>query len=505
MEYSKYQKGFFNFLTHGKGNGVVNAVAGSGKSFSIIHALPLLKGKDSCVLAFNKHIVCEMREKLKKANIERVVVKTMHSLAMSVLMRKYNIALNQFTVTNKVKDWGDAKNWDEEYRNTVKEIIHLIYVTCPKNLGELKYNLEKHNIFPKSDEINRSYDIFKQLEANKKEANFDAFLYRAAKWNVTLPKFDFVFVDECQDLNRAQQLFMFKLLKPNTGRFIAVGDPKQAIYGFTGADVESFNRLVNMPNTTKLPLNETFRCGSNIVKKAQEIVPYIESWNGAGDGVVNDNAKLSEIKVGDLVLCRTNAPIVQLCLNYISKGVQAKIIGRDIKKTLSNFVLKVKTEKQIKEKIPVLWETVVDYMQRKVDEVVYTLKKNKAYEKLDLEELKELPSYKSIVDKKLIIETIYNSLNNEEAKTPVISIVEKINTIFNNKQGGIMLSTVHRAKGLEADRVFIVEPDILPAPWVKLDWQKTQEENLHYVAITRAKQYLGYVRDWTFYKKKNTN
>ena len=50
---------------------------------------------------------------------------------------------------------------------------------------------------------------------------------------------NFVFIDECQDLNACQRSLMLKAVKPNGGRFIAVGDPAQAIYGFAGADSDS--------------------------------------------------------------------------------------------------------------------------------------------------------------------------------------------------------------------------------------------------------------------------
>ena len=72
----------------------------------------------------------------------------------------------------------------------------------------------------------------------------------------------------------------------------------------------------------------------------------------------------------------------------------------------------------------------------------------------------------------------------------------KIKTIFTDEIEGICLSTVHKIKGLEANRVFIVRPDLLPLPNVR-SWQAIQEKNLEYVAITRAKLELIYDRKWT--------
>ena len=63
-------------------------------------------------------------------------------------------------------------------------------------------------------------------------------------------------------------------------------------------------------------------------------------------------------------------------------------------------------------------------------------------------------------------------------------LIEKINMIFSNEITGIVLSTIHKAKGLEADRVFIVRPDLIPSPNNIKAWQAKQEKNLEYVAIT---------------------
>jgi superfamily I DNA/RNA helicase len=61
------------------------------------------------------------------------------------------------------------------------------------------------------------------------------------------------------------------------------------------------------------------------------------------------------------------------------------------------------------------------------------------------------------------------------------------------KPEGTLLSSIHRAKGLEAKRVFILRSDLLPHPMAKSEWAKGQEKNLSYVAKTRAIETLVYV------------
>jgi superfamily I DNA/RNA helicase len=81
--------------------------------------------------------------------------------------------------------------------------------------------------------------------------------------------------------------------------------------------------------------------------------------------------------------------------------------------------------------------------------------------------------------------------------TDVSDLIDKIKTIFTDRLEGIVLSTIHKAKGLESDRVFIIRPDKIPLPNTKNNWQMVQEKNLEYVAITRARFDLIYDYEWT--------
>ena len=80
-----------------------------------------------------------------------------------------------------------------------------------------------------------------------------------------------------------------------------------------------------------------------------------------------------------------------------------------------------------------------------------------------------------------------------------------IDTIFTDDLKGIVLSTIHKAKGLEANRVFIIRPDLLPLPQCRKGWEFIQEKNLEYVAITRAKKDLIYDVSWSDEESDNEN
>ena len=70
---------------------------------------------------------------------------------------------------------------------------------------------------------------------------------------------------------------------------------------------------------------------------------------------------------------------------------------------------------------------------------------------------------------------------------------ELIEKIFTDEVKGIMLSTIHKAKGLENERVFFLCPELIPSKYATQPWQYEQENHLRYVAITRAKRELIYV------------
>ena len=83
---SKYQRTVYTYIRIGKGNAVIDAVAGSGKSTTIVEALKQIpKGKRVLFLAFNKAIVEEL--KIKIGNMPNVDIKTLHSLGASLCMR----------------------------------------------------------------------------------------------------------------------------------------------------------------------------------------------------------------------------------------------------------------------------------------------------------------------------------------------------------------------------------------------------------------------------------
>lgn len=72
--------------------------------------------------------------------------------------------------------------------------------------------------------------------------------------------------------------------------------------------------------------------------------------------------------------------------------------------------------------------------------------------------------------------------------------IAELRRLFSGKEeDSIILSTIHRAKGLEADQVFIVEPQLLPHPKAESDAARESERCLEFVAYARARKALYFV------------
>lgn len=99
-------------------------------------------------------------------------------------------------------------------------------------------------------------------------------------------QYRFILADEAQDLSSAQLEFLLKL-RAAGGRFVFVGDVRQAIYAFAGADARSFETIQQRTGAIKLELPVCYRCPQSHVELAQEIVPHIQAAPGARPGVVH--------------------------------------------------------------------------------------------------------------------------------------------------------------------------------------------------------------------------
>ena len=507
-KWSKFQEDIFSWIEHDQGHLVVEAVAGSGKTTTLVKCLDFISDKCKVLMsAFNTDIVTELKKRTKdKDNVE---VRTLHGLGL--LFIKRNIP--------QVSAIPEPFKYDSYIKNNIKELTSINTYTL-KGREYFRYieNIKKYVDFGRFylcqtvkdlefvenryaiDTIADEKEVALQVMEWGKNA-LETIDYTDMVWlpNVLFLKplgllYDFIFVDECQDLNKAERELVLKCFKMGS-RMISVGDSQQCLYSFAGSDPESFNALKSIPNTKCLPLSISYRCGKNIVDFAKKLVPTIEAADDAVEGEIIRNVALDCVKDGDMILCRNNAPLVQIYNEFLKLGRKAFIRGKDIGNNLKAIV---KSTKQDKLNVDCREDGV---FVRLYDDLFVS--RNKLMEKfgIDAETAMNSPQLQNKIDMINALEILAEGINTSE------EIIDKIDEIFpkRDKKDGISLSTIHKAKGLETNNVYIACESLMPSKSAKKDWEIRQEYNLMYVAYTRAKNTLGFIDEKDFEKFDTSN
>ena len=324
-------------------------------------------------------------------------------------------------------------------------------------------------------------------------------------------------------------------------RLFVVGDPQQSLYGFRGADTHSFDNIRSMLAANGRPLKVrslpvNYRCDQAIIERAQKWVPEIRGNSKArgivdivsfGEALGRVNNDSRDVALPDGIdgavralplptkdcqfafLCRINLPLIVTAYQLIGMGKRVTILGRG----------------QVGEHLKSMcWQLC----GKDPEWVMYTdcISDRKDGEGRVVEEglLTRLASYRTIQAGKLERNEFKNKLEKlhqdcdcleviatKVQTNSVKSVIEEIDNLFSDtpEPGVIVLSTVHRAKGQEWEVVFILRPDLMPHPAAKPNadgtWsdEQQQEENIQYVASTRAKHRLYYVTDWPFGNQGN--
>lgn len=472
---NEYQLAVFKFIKEETGHCVVEAVAGSGKTVTIVKALNLVPHRKKCAfVAFNKHIAEELQRKAPK----KVQVMTLHSMGFKAIKDKNkNVKLDSNKIYKISKEY--VKNiqfddWKDKSKaiSTTSKIISLLkgnlLEPTPNNITSLMnyHGIEECSYQGLFDMVRSVFDMSVRDEST---IDFDDMIFMPI-WNgFPLRKYDYLFVDEAQDLNAAQLHLVLCSIKKD-GRVIAVGDRNQSIYGFRGADVESIPKIIKHLDATVLPLSITYRCPKSHVENAQRFVPEITATPNAEDGKICNKSYddfYELVQEDDLCLCRNNAPLLNPCMNLIQQGRKAIVKGRDIGKGLISLIKEMKSRDldMLRNAINI-WEAA-EFAKARTNE----------------------QNPQTIEDKANCIKILIDSSNTNSIQ----SLIGYIEGLFSDDKAEITFSSIHKAKGLEADNVFILEPQLMPSPYAEQDWEIIQEQNIEYVAITRAKKNLYFI------------
>lgn len=480
------QQEILNEVLNTNSNIVISALAGCGKTSLLIKIMEILpdNGK-SLFLAFNKHI----KEELDARVPEGIKTSTSHGLGMGALRRKYgNFTVNDFKIDQIIdkesKKWTYDPNMilDEyEYKVEMRKLITMMKTTAtiePKYIG---FMIRFYGINLPEDitTIKRAKTILGKSLENREEIDFaDMIFLPVYDKSIYVPQYDYVFCDEIQDFNRAQQLLAQRATKFG-GRMFLVGDKKQSIYMFNGASPKSFDYFSERPNTKIFPMTVTWRCSKNIVNKANEIVKELKAAPNAADGSVRNGRVIKEAVVGDFVLARKTRPLFVVFFDLLKNGIPAKIIGKDIGESLIKFIGQSKDIKKMLGRLDKQLSKIKTDLIRK-----------------GILNYKDHHQYVDFSDKKKALEFV------AEQVSDIHEMKSFIKEIFSDKTEGVILSTIHKAKGLEADRVFIVDPDNIRLK-TQNKYEAQQEENCEYIAYTRARHELIFDNSYDFDEDDN--
>jgi DNA helicase-2/ATP-dependent DNA helicase PcrA len=470
-------------------NLIVQAVAGSGKTTFLEEcARTIPRTKTVAFCCFGKAIATEIEQRIKPFNLDNVTVGTMHSFSFGAVRRAFsrvkvdanklrNIARNEFT---------------GEYENLQQFVIAAAAMAKEVGVGAIVDNTvenwlqmcDKHNLWDslpagvtEAQGIDAAQYLLSCNNNIKNVIDFSDMIYFTILFDLKIWQYDYILLDEAQDTNGPRRALAKKMLKKG-GKLIAVGDPCQAIFGFTGADNRSLDIIREEFDCEIKPLSVTFRCPKSIVQVANQWVSHIEAHESAPDGIV-DSCELSDISklVGpkDAIVCRNTKPLVELAYSLLRQQIACRVEGRKIGEGLVKLAQRWKTVKNVGE----LYNKLQQWSENEIEK-----NKKKGND----------TNCQVIEDQVKTLEVFISECDNSD---PISTLVANIRSLFGDTEGEqkvLTLSTIHKAKGKEWDRVFALGMDTYsPSKWATKAWEMEQEDYLCYVQVTRAKQHLTLV------------
>lgn len=517
---SKYQVEIFKTIEKGVNNLIINASAGSSKTTTIVNSLRFIpNNKKILFIAFNKDIV----EKLKtEVTHENCNISTFHSLGMSFLVENKIFEKSQYLESsNKILDinkynnyiynnitsitrYGEVESLGRDYRQYIKNIQKLVdysryYLafTCKE--------IEKVSKIYGINKLRDEYEVVREILIWGK-SNINLIDYTDMVWlpnvlNLTTKKnlFDWIFIDESQDTSIVEQKLIEKCFKRNT-KFVATGDEFQQINVWAGSSEDAIENFKKHPNTIELSLPISYRCPKKIVELASKYSNNIIANDDSIDGDIRYNVSIFEPVNGDMVLCRMTSPLVKLYLEYIKHGKKSYIRGyENIKENYLSIINQFNSI--LIDRNCMTSDGLFPQMYKLLFDRIKKMQLNYNFDEV------ECLKHPSIID-------LYDSINGifsiSEGLIETKDLISKLETVFvGDKEESIELSTIHKSKGLESNNVYILCPSLMPSSFATMDWEKKSENNLIYVAYTRAKNSLSFMREDSYSsflsKFSNTN
>lgn len=468
---SRYQEAVIASMAT-KSNKSIRAVAGSGKSYTLKRAVAEIPATESVlVAAFNRKIANALVTEIKHP---KAVVKTINAFGSQICRAQLKgqgriDADKTATVLRSFMDMNDKDDRTKFYRvrysiSRLVDLFRAMMILDPSKDLIIEYSDNYGLDIPTKDPtfFELVLNVYRKCLSMHLYPDFRDQTFMPLYLGLTIQKYDWGLIDEAQDLDPNQA----QLLMAACRNIILFGDPNQAIYGFKGAMAEAMEQMESELKADLLPLSICYRCPKSVVRQAKTIVPQIEACDWAPEGenkTVTFNYFTEKAVVGDFVICRNTAPLVHHCLKFIRAGRKALVEGRDIGVQLVAFIkARIASE-----------DTSIGNFNIALES--YYMEQMARLTELDREQQKE-----QLSDRVATIRVLM------EGVSSVRALIDRIQSIFTDSAtGAIIFMTAHKSKGLEASRVWILEPKLLGRKQKK-DWSTQQERNLLYVAMTRV-------------------
>lgn len=497
--WSGEQKSVFTWFANGclpdgrtAKNLVVRARAGTGKTTTIKEAFSVAPEETALYCVFNKK---NQREAKNAIFDPRVDIMTLHSLGLKFIQAVWPGIRPDDTVERDRVTKVVGKDTAREIKSQVYKLVgfakNTLISPTMKDLIELaeerdiqceKFEAQENGGW---DRVKLAHHAMLVLEASRERdpegrISFNDMVWLPVRQGWVRAVYNLVVVDECQDMNLPQLMMAIAACRAD-GRICVVGDDRQAIYHFRGAASDGMDMMRVKLAAAELGLTITYRCPKKVVALAAAIVPDYRAADSAPEGIVEqaviDNC-MATIKIGDAIISRSNAPLMPLCLELLRKGTPARIEGRDVGKALLDIVEDLNARS-----VPQFITKVETWRERQIHRFENT-------EKLE----EKAAQINDQADTLIAI---------AEGASSVGEIENRLRTLFQNSDDkgvmpAVVLTTVHKAKGLEWEKVVMLRdtfnrkrPASAPPLSPEAEAARAREEaNIYYVALTRAKAHL---------------
>lgn len=482
-KWSSYQSNFFDKLQSSNCNIALNAIAGSGKSTSLSEGIKYLSDRQNIKFcAFGADAAKEMRNKIP----DGVESLTIHALGRRAMVESLKAKGKSLPDVDEDKGFkisaslvGDDSPEKEELIMELTNAAALATTYNIQDASELNEIYERHEVYTcgyTEDEFSslvmQHMNVREMAWKASCQYDFNDMIWIPIKLGLLTRNINTLVIDECQDLSPARIAFLKQIAE---NRVIAAGDPNQAIFMFAGADSQAFSKVIDEFSATEMPLSVTYRCDKAIVDHVKDLVPYIESAPNAGDGTINytDYQDMMEnVKDGDFILARVNAPLIKIAMKLVLSGKRAQVLGKDLASSFDKFVYIAEKYHGVRS-VGMLLDYIDQWLAQKIEEG-----QQKGRKKFDF-----------VKDKAECLRYLC------EGAATLSDVSKNIKFIFSDKKDGniITVSNTHKAKGLERDRAWLLSDTFRKCESPQTP-QQQEENNLYYVAATRAKHILNIVQ-----------